>query len=506
MTLTGKKRKRKSENDSEENNRMKKKFKVIYEHLICPITKMLLHNPVSVEDGQVYEKEAIDKWFSEHDTSPTTGLEISTDTHSVLAIKNMVDELIEHNPEYKEDRYVPDITYNTNKTTIMKFMRYKRFDKLLLYKYFLIMDPLPNYMDNTSIIEYLCKRCKKDNVIRYVLDNCIDIECQDTISGMYPIHIICRYGSENIIKYIVEKGVNLNCFTTYNYSPMYYICRLRNYDMIKYFVDKGINLNAVDNGNRNALHTVCKYNKYNVVKYLVDANANFMIKNNNGNLPVNICFSCQDKITILYMLSKYYDYMMTHDYKTPRQHTIEETSSVNPTTTTTTTTRESNIIQLPLLLLPLPLPPPWRRLHRAHRLGQRAQRTRRLQRLQRSHNIFILDDEDNNEDEDEDEDNDDDLTLFDADDEDNNNNTTTINTTITTNTTTTDDNSNNNFMDTTNSFKWLSQNKKINQKDMVDILFVLRIMTKKEKDRTITQDDINNILNLNDKTFDITIK
>ena len=40
----------------------------------------------------------------------------------------------------------------------------------------------------------------------------------------------------------------------------------------------------------------------------------------------------------------------------------------------------------------------------------------------------------------------------------------------------------------------------------MDILFILRIMTKKEKDRTITQDDINNILNLNDKTFDITIK
>ncbi len=501
--ITGKKRKRveATDTDADENNRVKKKFKTYYTHLICPITKMLLHDPVSAVDGQIYEKEAIDKWFSEHETSPTTGLEISTDTHRVLAIKNMVDELIEYNPEYKKDRYIPDITYNTNKTTIMRFMRHKRFDKLLLYKNFLIMDPLPNYMDNTSIIEYLCRKCKKDNIIKYVLDNCIDIECSDIISGMYPIHIICRYGSEDIIKYIVEKGVNLNRFTTYKYSPMYYICRQHNYDMVKYFVNKSVNLNALDNGNRNALHTACKYNKYNVIKHLVDSNANFMIKNNSGNLPVNVCFFYQDKITILYMLSKYYEYMMSHDYKTPRHHTIQETSSVNPTITTIDTTIEQTII--PLLLIPLQ-PQPWRR-------SMRAQRAQRAQIFQ---NTFIFDDGDidltlfdNDDDDDDGDDDDDDEDVDDDDDEDNNNDDDTTTTTTNTNTSTTNttDDDNNNFMNTKDSLRLLSQNKKINQEDIIDILFVLRIMTKKEEDRTITQNDINNILNLNDKTFGITI-
>ena len=50
--ITGKKRKR--TNDNDENNRVKKKFKVYYEHLRCPITKMLFTDPVSAEDGQVY--------------------------------------------------------------------------------------------------------------------------------------------------------------------------------------------------------------------------------------------------------------------------------------------------------------------------------------------------------------------------------------------------------------------------------------------------------------------
>ena len=94
----------------------------------------------------------------------------------------------------------------------------------------------------------------------------------------------------------------------------------------------------------------------------------------------------------------------------------------------------------------------------------------------------------------------------DNDDDDNDDNDTTNDDDNSNNDTTNDDNSNNNFMNTANSLKWLLKNKKINQKDVMDILFILRIMTEKEKYRTITQDDINNILNLNDKTFDITIK
>ena len=403
---------------------------------------MLLTDPVSAEDGQIYEKEAIERWFGEEEmrTSPTTGLEISTTTHSVLSIKNMVDDLIEYNPEYKEDRYIPDRSYTTNKKRIMKFMEYKRFDKLLLYKNFLIMDTLLDYVDNTSIIEYLCKRCSNNNVIKYVLDNCIDIECNDPLSGMYPIHIICRYGSPDIIKYIVEKGVNLNCFTnTYKYPPMYYICRNHKYDMVKYFIDKGVNLDTLDYGNRTNLHTACKYNTYDVIKCLVDANANFMIKTKNGHLAVNVCLLFQNKLTILYMLSKYYNYMMTHDYKVQTG-----TVSVNL------------------------------RIE-----GTREYPTNRLLHIENTN--YIIDD-------DLDDDDDDDDGIFYYNNNNNNNN------------------NNDNFMNTTDSLIWLSQNKKINHKDVMDILVVLIMMTKKEKDRTITQDDINNILNLSDKTFDITIR
>ena len=63
MTLTGKKRKRKPENDNEENNRMKKKFKVIYDHLICPITKMHRSFEVKKLVGIQHHETEIRQWI-----------------------------------------------------------------------------------------------------------------------------------------------------------------------------------------------------------------------------------------------------------------------------------------------------------------------------------------------------------------------------------------------------------------------------------------------------------
>jgi len=42
------------------------------EDLVCPITQTLFENPVTAEDGHVYEKEAIEKWVKEHHSSPMT--------------------------------------------------------------------------------------------------------------------------------------------------------------------------------------------------------------------------------------------------------------------------------------------------------------------------------------------------------------------------------------------------------------------------------------------------
>jgi len=46
--------------------------------LECPITAMPITNPVVAADGHTYEREAIERWLSDHDTSPMTGQVLPT--------------------------------------------------------------------------------------------------------------------------------------------------------------------------------------------------------------------------------------------------------------------------------------------------------------------------------------------------------------------------------------------------------------------------------------------
>lgn len=49
-----------------------------YDSCFCPITQSLMVDPVDTCDGQTYEREAIEKWLEDHDTSPLTNLALES--------------------------------------------------------------------------------------------------------------------------------------------------------------------------------------------------------------------------------------------------------------------------------------------------------------------------------------------------------------------------------------------------------------------------------------------
>ena len=49
-----------------------------FERFKCPITQSLIKDPVITCDGHTYEREAIEKWFVMHDTSPLTNVELDS--------------------------------------------------------------------------------------------------------------------------------------------------------------------------------------------------------------------------------------------------------------------------------------------------------------------------------------------------------------------------------------------------------------------------------------------
>ncbi len=76
---------------------------------ICPITLCLMTDPWIDMDGNTYEKKAIEKWFSEHDTSPITGISVSK--HIVLN-RALRDEIQKFNQSNQFNQSIQSIQSN----------------------------------------------------------------------------------------------------------------------------------------------------------------------------------------------------------------------------------------------------------------------------------------------------------------------------------------------------------------------------------------------------------
>jgi hypothetical protein len=77
-----------------------------FDAFMCPLTKQVMQDPVTIETGQTFEREAILKWFREcrdngrKPTCPLTQRELrSTDITPSIALRNVIDEWRARNDE-----------------------------------------------------------------------------------------------------------------------------------------------------------------------------------------------------------------------------------------------------------------------------------------------------------------------------------------------------------------------------------------------------------------------
>ena len=87
--------------DPSPEKRQKKALTAIAKEFICPITQELPIQPVTAEDGKIYEETAIRKWFAakletnESPTSPATGAEIGPKLLPAPQARNTIEALVE---------------------------------------------------------------------------------------------------------------------------------------------------------------------------------------------------------------------------------------------------------------------------------------------------------------------------------------------------------------------------------------------------------------------------
>ena len=86
------------EADANAEKKQKVALTTIAKEFVCPITQELPIQPVTAEDGKIYEEKAIREWFSKKDgepTSPSTGAVIGTKLFPVPQVRNTIETLIQ---------------------------------------------------------------------------------------------------------------------------------------------------------------------------------------------------------------------------------------------------------------------------------------------------------------------------------------------------------------------------------------------------------------------------
>lgn len=86
-----------------------KRLEPLYEAFVCPLTKQVMQDPVTLENGQTYERVAIERWFQECKDNgrptlcPMTGQEVDTTVKPSLALRNTIEEWTGRNEQARID-------------------------------------------------------------------------------------------------------------------------------------------------------------------------------------------------------------------------------------------------------------------------------------------------------------------------------------------------------------------------------------------------------------------
>ena len=179
---------------------------------------------------------------------------------------------------------------------------------------------IKHFISNISCHSYLlCNQYGFDLVFieRLLNLNCVklykyyiekyQIDVERNYDGNYKhIHIACDIGSVEIVKFLIEKGVDLESMTQMCDKPIHLACKNGTLDIIKLLVEQGVDLESDTLwDSRKPIDLVFRYGKYDVIKYFLSLNIIMTQDNNFEKLMrhnTNLC-TC-DRIDICDIISK----------------------------------------------------------------------------------------------------------------------------------------------------------------------------------------------------------
>lgn len=256
------------------------------ENLCCPITLEIYLDPVVASDGHVYEREAIMRCMRSRSISPITREVLNKELYPCYKIKSQVDEYLKLNPDKIHNQYVLSKKFDDAVLTITKAINDEKYDDLLNYVDYELEKLLNiiNDMNEMGRENFFDKN--NDDVIKYIIDNSINLNTMQAGLNNCLIHYVCQYASLNVIKYIISKNVNIEAENSKKVRPIHIACQFRDLDVVTAIVSNNININlnleVADIEGWRPIHYASHFSSQLVIKYLISLGVELDAKTNDG--------------------------------------------------------------------------------------------------------------------------------------------------------------------------------------------------------------------------------
>jgi len=147
--------------------------------------------------------------------------------------------------------------------------------------------------DGLSILHWLVKI--KDipiiileEIIDYILLRGLSIDITNSILET-PLIQACRTNKEDIAFLLVKKGANINDYDEVNDNALLWASYHGNLNLVRMLIENGANINHRYRDGKNALMWACKRGKHDIVNYLLQFTININDVDNQGKTAYQLC-------------------------------------------------------------------------------------------------------------------------------------------------------------------------------------------------------------------------
>ena len=98
------------------------------------------------------------------------------------------------------------------------------------------------------------------------------------------LHYACQIGDTETVKYLIDRGADVNSLDACDDTPLHYACIYGNLDIVKILLDNGANVNSLDYFDTTPLYTAVS--NADIVSLLIENGADIEIANFLGDTPL----------------------------------------------------------------------------------------------------------------------------------------------------------------------------------------------------------------------------